>query len=176
VARLADGTHRVISIAEVAGIDGDVVTTSEIFELKRRGMTDNEVATDTSGAPELEHRLASLERENQRNADRTRGMSMAMLAFIEALDEAEQAARAANDASIERSMVSLSKRAQWFIDALGLSPIEPKSGDAFDESLHEAVRTVPPNGVPRGRIVAVTQRGFRAEGRIARRAQVVIAG
>lgn len=235
VARLSDGTRRVISIAEVAGIDGDVVTTSEIFEFRRRGMVNNRVVgtfmptgvrprfmerfqiagivlppgvfdetvevtadgiaaseaeprkTFSPASPEadvsarrrmaeLEHRLALIERENQRNAERSRGMSMAMLSFIEALDEAEQAARATKDADVERSLASLSRRAQWFIDALGLSPIEPKTGDKFDESLHEAVRTVPPNGVPSGRIVEVTQRGFRADGRIARRAQVVISG
>jgi len=72
-------------------------------------------------------------------------------------------------------MSALAKRAHWFVDALGLTPIEPKSGDRFDEALHEIVRTVPPNGVPKGRIVEVTQRGFRADGRIARRAQVVVA-
>src|SRR6185503_2002941 len=157
VARLADGTRRVISIAEVAGIDGDVVTTSEIFEFRRRGMVSNKVvgtfvptgvrprfmerfqisgitlppgvfdetvevtaeptvdgetpATPKPWTPsvadadlparrrlaELETRLASVEREHQRSTERTRGMSMAMLAFLEALDEAQDAARASSD-------------------------------------------------------------------------------
>jgi pilus assembly protein CpaF len=235
VARMADGSRRVVSIAEVAGMDGDIVTTSEIFEFKRRGLVNNKVvgtftptgvrprfmeritisgitlppgvfdetvdvtaegAADTTAAEskpfapnvpeidvaarrrmvELEHRLAVLEREGQRGAERQRGMSMAMLAFIEALDEAGDVAHATKNESIERSMSALNKRAQWFIDAFGLSPIEPKKGDKFDDALHEIVSTAAPNGVPKGRIVQVTQRGFRADGRIARRAQVVIAG
>src|SRR5207302_160568 len=90
---------------------------------------------------ELEQRLALLERESQRGAERQRGMSMAMLAFIEALDETEAAARATPDESIGRSMSALTKRAQWFIDAFGLSPIEPKKGDKFDDALHEIVST-----------------------------------
>jgi pilus assembly protein CpaF len=39
VQRLSDGTRRVTSIVEVAGMEGDVVTTQEIFRYRRRGVS-----------------------------------------------------------------------------------------------------------------------------------------
>jgi pilus assembly protein CpaF len=39
VQRLSDGGRRVISIVEVVGMEGDMVTTQEIFRYKRRGVT-----------------------------------------------------------------------------------------------------------------------------------------
>jgi pilus assembly protein CpaF len=39
VQRLSDGTRRVTSIVEVTGMEGDVVTTQEVFRYRRKGMT-----------------------------------------------------------------------------------------------------------------------------------------
>jgi pilus assembly protein CpaF len=39
VQRLSDGVRRVISVVEVVGMEGDMVTTQEIFRFKRRGTT-----------------------------------------------------------------------------------------------------------------------------------------
>jgi pilus assembly protein CpaF len=39
VQRLADGTRRVTSVVEVTGMEGDVVTTQEVFRYRRKGMT-----------------------------------------------------------------------------------------------------------------------------------------
>jgi pilus assembly protein CpaF len=39
VQRFADGTRRVVSVTEVTGMEGDVVTTQEIFRYRRRGVT-----------------------------------------------------------------------------------------------------------------------------------------
>jgi pilus assembly protein CpaF len=39
VQRLADGTRRVVSITEVTGMEGDIVTTQEIFRFRRKGVT-----------------------------------------------------------------------------------------------------------------------------------------
>jgi pilus assembly protein CpaF len=38
VSRLADGTRRVMSITEVTGMEGDVITTQEIYRFRRRGI------------------------------------------------------------------------------------------------------------------------------------------
>ena len=38
VQRFSDGTRRVVSLTEVTGMEGDVVTTQEIFHFKRRGI------------------------------------------------------------------------------------------------------------------------------------------
>jgi pilus assembly protein CpaF len=39
IARLADGSRRVMSITEVTGMEGDVVTTQEVYRFHRRGIT-----------------------------------------------------------------------------------------------------------------------------------------
>ena len=38
IARLADGSRRVMSITEVTGMEGDVVTTQEVYRFRRRGI------------------------------------------------------------------------------------------------------------------------------------------
>jgi len=37
--RLSDGTRRIVSITEVTGMEGEIVTTQEIYRFKRRGVT-----------------------------------------------------------------------------------------------------------------------------------------
>ena len=39
VQRLADGTRRVVSVTEVTGMEGEIVTTQEIFRFRRKGVT-----------------------------------------------------------------------------------------------------------------------------------------
>jgi pilus assembly protein CpaF len=39
VARLSDGTRRVTSVVEVTGMEGDVITTQEIYRFARRGIS-----------------------------------------------------------------------------------------------------------------------------------------
>jgi pilus assembly protein CpaF len=47
VTRMADGSRRVLSIAEVTGMEGEVLTMQEIFRFKRRGVdTDGAVVGD----------------------------------------------------------------------------------------------------------------------------------
>jgi pilus assembly protein CpaF len=37
--RLSDGTRRIVSITEVTGMEGEVITTQEVYRFKRRGVT-----------------------------------------------------------------------------------------------------------------------------------------
>jgi pilus assembly protein CpaF len=37
--RLSDGTRRVVSVTEVTGMEGDIVTTQEIYRFRRRGIS-----------------------------------------------------------------------------------------------------------------------------------------
>ena len=48
-------------------------------------------------------------------------------------------------------------------------------GRPFDPELHEAVGTVPPNGVPAGCVAAEERRGYLLNGRLLRPARVVVA-
>ena len=41
VARLVDGTRRVVSICEITGMEGDVISMQEIFQYERRGIDKN---------------------------------------------------------------------------------------------------------------------------------------
>jgi len=41
VARLSDGTRRVITISEVSGMEGDIISLQDIFVFERRGMDEN---------------------------------------------------------------------------------------------------------------------------------------
>jgi pilus assembly protein CpaF len=41
VSRLSDGTRKVISIAEITGMEGEVVTMQEIFVFRKRGIREN---------------------------------------------------------------------------------------------------------------------------------------
>jgi pilus assembly protein CpaF len=41
VSRLSDGTRKVISIAEITGMEGDVVTMQDIFGFRKRGIREN---------------------------------------------------------------------------------------------------------------------------------------
>jgi pilus assembly protein CpaF len=40
VSRMSDGTRKVISIAEITGMEGDIVSMQEIFRFERRGLTE----------------------------------------------------------------------------------------------------------------------------------------
>jgi pilus assembly protein CpaF len=40
VSRLSDGTRKLISIAEITGMEGDVVTMQDIFMFRKRGIRD----------------------------------------------------------------------------------------------------------------------------------------
>jgi pilus assembly protein CpaF len=39
VSRLSDGTRKLISISEISGMEGDVITMQEIFVFERQGVT-----------------------------------------------------------------------------------------------------------------------------------------
>ena len=41
VARLSDGTRRVITISEISGMDGDIISLQDLFVFERRGMDEN---------------------------------------------------------------------------------------------------------------------------------------
>ena len=62
IARLSDGTRKVISIAEVLGMDGDSVAMRDIFQFERRGVDENGKVRGsfraTGTRPEFAERLA----------------------------------------------------------------------------------------------------------------------
>ena len=59
---MSDGTRKIVSVAEITGMEGDVVTMQDIFVFRKRGIRENgEVLGDfmpTGIRPKLAERLA----------------------------------------------------------------------------------------------------------------------
>jgi pilus assembly protein CpaF len=59
--RLTDGTRRLVSLQEITGMEGDIITMQEIFGLRRLGVgSDGKVKTQffaTGICPHFDHRL-----------------------------------------------------------------------------------------------------------------------
>ena len=52
VARLEDGKRKVVSVQEINGMEGDVVTMSELFRFERKGLDeDGNVSWEACGRP-----------------------------------------------------------------------------------------------------------------------------
>ena len=61
VARLMGGLRKIVKVAEITGMEGDILTMHDIFEFKQTGLTDDREAQGYYAAtgirPELLHRL-----------------------------------------------------------------------------------------------------------------------
>jgi pilus assembly protein CpaF len=62
--RLGDGTRRITKVTEVVGMEGEVITTQDIFEFRREGIDENGAilgaALPTGIRPKFADRLASV--------------------------------------------------------------------------------------------------------------------
>jgi type IV secretory pathway ATPase VirB11/archaellum biosynthesis ATPase/molecular chaperone GrpE (heat shock protein) len=106
--------------------------------------------------------------------DQQRRSAVAMLAFVEALDETREIA-ASPEGDCRQAVNRLGSRATWFIDAVGLHETA-RVGDPIRADEHDVLERVPRTaGQQEGEIVRVVQRGFRLGDRVLRRAQVVVA-
>jgi molecular chaperone GrpE (heat shock protein) len=141
------------------------------------------------------HRLADVEQEltavRQRGAERHRELSgefegmlareryeraLAMLTLLESIDEvATDALTWGNERGRERA-VELAARLRDVSATMGLEEIPVREGLLNDDE-HEIVAFVGASQrFPEGSIVEVRQRGYRLNGNVLRRAQVVLAG
>jgi pilus assembly protein CpaF len=293
IARISDGTRRVVSITEVMGVDGDVITTNEIFAFRRSGVLAGRVlgrfeatgvrprfterlqvagvplparlfdesaaegedaresgsnGAGNSGAPagplpvtslqdlgsadeaqalvvkQLESTIRALEssleqerrategaragveemraqvmaarieldnlrdevRAAQHEADkqrelqaalqyRSRSLAVAVMGFVEILDDVIDDGRESPDEALRDRAARLRDGVGRLLALFGLSEINGVGG-AVDETKHEVVRRIAPNGHPAGTVAEVLQRGFAYHGQTVRRAQVVAAG
>ena len=58
VARLTDGKRRVLSISEITGMEGDVITMQEIFGYKQTGVSDDGTVLGHASATGVRPRFA----------------------------------------------------------------------------------------------------------------------
>jgi molecular chaperone GrpE (heat shock protein) len=141
------------------------------------------------------HRLTEVEQEltvvRQRGAERQRELSgefegalareryeraLALLTLLESIDEvATDALTWGNERGRERA-VELAARLRDVSATMGLEEIPIKAG-ALNDDEHEIVGYIASSQrFPEGSVVEVRQRGYRLNGNVMRRAQVVLAG
>jgi len=124
-------------------------------------------------AAESAARAAAQERDAARA--QAKRSATALLAFVESLDDTVELGKASADPAQRAAAEQLAARAGRLLQAVGLVETA-RVGDRLDPAAHEVVQTVdPPPGRGSGEIVRVVQRGFRADGRVVRRAQIVVA-
>jgi pilus assembly protein CpaF len=63
IARLSDGTRKVVSVSEITGMEGEIVSMQELFTFERRGITESGQVTGVYRAtgirPKFADRLAA---------------------------------------------------------------------------------------------------------------------
>jgi molecular chaperone GrpE (heat shock protein) len=99
---------------------------------------------------------------------------MAVMGFVEVLDDLLDAGRESADESVRDRAVRLREAAARLLALFGLSEITGV-GTLVDEKQHEVVHRVQSDGHSSGVVVAVVQRGFTYHGQTVRRAQVLAA-
>lgn len=122
-------------------------------------------------------RAAQHEAEEQRELQamlqhRSRSLAVAVLGFVEILDEVVDAADRSADEAMHGRAQRLREGVGRLLALFGLSEINDV-GRPVDETQHEVVNRVPSDGHPTGTVVTVVQRGFAYHGQPVRRAQVV---
>jgi molecular chaperone GrpE len=127
-----------------------------------------------------EVRAAQHEAEEQRELQamlqhRSRSLAVAVMGFVEILDDVIDAARDSADEAMRDRAARLRDGVARLLALFGLTEINGVGGPV-DETHHEVMHRVPSDTYPSGTVVAVVQRGFAYHGQTVRRAQVVAAG
>lgn len=111
----------------------------------------------------------------EHEAARREGRRAALLPLLPVLDTLERALAAGSTDPDFYEGVAATRR--LFISALREAGVEPVEsvGRPFDPNLHEAVATVPSDGVAPGTVAREVRRGWRLGDELLRPAQVVVA-
>jgi pilus assembly protein CpaF len=128
---------------------------------------------------EDEVRAARYDADEQRELQamlqhRSRSLAMAVMGFVEVLDDLLDAARDSIDPAVRDRALRLQEAASRLLALFGLSEITGV-GSLVDENQHDVVHRVPSDAHASGVVVAVVQRGFAYHGQPVRRAQVLSA-
>jgi molecular chaperone GrpE (heat shock protein) len=105
---------------------------------------------------------------------RSRSLAVAVMGFVEILDDVIDAARDSVDEAMQDRSARLRDGVARLLALFGLSEINGVGGPV-DETRHEVVHRVPADAHASGAVVAVVQRGFTYHGQPVRRAQVLVA-
>ena len=122
----------------------------------------------------LQEQLDRQDKEREVMEEQRRNTATAMMGLVEALDDISELADKAADPASKKRVERLMQRAAKLFGVVGLTEIA--GAGKVNEEEHEVVESIPAtNGQKPGEIVRVAQRGFKAEGRVLRRAQVITA-
>ena len=126
-----------------------------------------------------EVRAAQYEAEEQRELQamlqhRSRSLAVAVMGFVEVLDDVIDAAAESADEAMRERAVRLRDGVGRLLALFGLSEINGIGGPV-DDTQHEVRDRVPSDVHPSGAVVAIVQRGFAYHGQPVRRAQVLVA-
>jgi molecular chaperone GrpE len=97
-----------------------------------------------------------------------------LLSILDVVEHAESAAKKGSDMkSVVVGLDMLYKEFRKVLKEEGLEEVPAEPGSGFDHAVHEAVETVPDEGVEH-RILSVLQRGYRLHGNLLRPARVKV--
>lgn len=112
-------------------------------------------------------------REVLRLRESAQNTALRVVGFLDSLDDVHVLARQRGDSQWLKYVDRLTHDAMVMLQSIGITEI-PAAGRMFDPEEHEALDTVEPSGTRRQfEIVEIVQRGFRLDGRVLRRAQVI---
>lgn len=123
--------------------------------------------------------LDNFRKRAQRDADQARRFAVErfaqeLLPVLDGIELGEQV----NEASVEAIREGTAATRRLLLKAFesaGISPIEPKSGEAFNPEQHEAMVAQPVAGQPANTVVQTIQKGYQLNGRVLRAARVIVA-
>ena len=97
--------------------------------------------------------------------------------LLPALDNLERALAAGEDASAHEALVKgvamVRDELHNRLSSAGVEPFDP-TGERFDPQLHEALSTMPSEGVESGVVLETVEKGYRLNGQVLRAAKVVV--
>jgi len=163
------------SASGAAGGDGDIAEIEgDLDELvKIAAQRDEYLALAQRTQADFENYRKRIARESAgAQARGVTGLAKELLPALDNLDRALEAA-AQDDPLLEGVRLVRSELAGGLARA-GIESFAPL-GETFDPVLHEAVATIPADGVPSGSVVEVYQAGYRLGESIIRPARVVVA-
>ena len=109
-----------------------------------------------------------------------RGKASVARDVVPVLDDLERALQAAgldpegdSDDGLAHGVILVFRGLRETLRRNGIEPVDP-SGSKFDPTEHEALSTMPVEGVEPGTVVEVMQKGYRMDGQLIRPARVVV--
>jgi molecular chaperone GrpE len=101
-------------------------------------------------------------------------LAMRLLPVLDDYDRARGAAGPTEHTTDRDALLMILARLSDTLAREGLEPIDASAGDPFDPVRHEAIGTVPSQGIPAQHVVDVFERGYSFNGRLLRPTRVLV--